>query len=775
MKRATSILLALSLFVLSAYHVEVASTQGTDETLGSAVAFQSLSPRRNVLPVIYHPDAIDKDFDRIVDTLEDKLVRSNATQALPVIVTLYKPVENQDLEFFEMFGGNITYIYRNITYGFAGLISAGKLSDFAQAEGANLVVIEPDLPAEYHLDVSVPLIRARPIVWQDYGYNGSSNHSIAIIDTGIDDSHLDLGPYGNLDFAKKIVGWYDASGDDAATPEDYGEHGSHVAGITAGTGNAETLQGNGSITTTFTWFFPPVGYGYFDFLDVKIPGVINLSLGWDGPNNALLRLYDPVGSIVDEVGGKSKPLTLTYNTETSSYPTGLYRVLVGNIAGTDNPFSLIETYPYQGLNDGFNLLTGVAPNSKLVSVKVFDNRGSGTSSTIMAGLDWIIANRLSYKIIVASMSLGIQEGGVDSTLDQKVDTLVKSGIVTVVSAGNDYPEFSIGSPGTAAYAITIAATNDLNGITEYSSNGNVAKNEFGLIKPDVAAPGGSFQSTFGSLILSADSNDVDAEYSRYADQALNDYQQLGGTSMAAPHVSGTAALIVQALGHWNWTEAEALEVKMLISMTAFEVQSGEPSNIPPLNRGDKDNREGYGRISVDAAIEASTMTYLITTSANGTFGSDPGDKKVWARQVTLSTSNSYEFDLTVPIGADYDLYLYRGIPDTYGQPVIAGSSIDPAQGADESISYAPNASGTYYIVAKWVSGNGQFILQSAVEIPGDVNRDAIVNAADLLLLNQAYGTTPSSANWNPKCDFNKDNMTNVSDLRTLGKNYGRSA
>jgi len=775
MKKAViSVILVLILFVLSAFRIDVAHTQEFKSITSVADTSQPRLPERTVAPVVYHPDRLDRDFDRIVDSFEDTLATADMAQAMPVIVTLYEPVQSQDLQFFEMFGGNITYVYRNVTYGFAGWIPAGNLSAFVGMEGSNLVVVERDLPAKYHLDVSVPLIRARPIVWRDYGYNGSSSHSIAIIDTGIDDTHLDLSPYGNLNFSRKIVGWYDATNNNAAAPQDYGEHGSHVAGIAAGTGKANNLQGNGSITNTFTWFFPNVGYGYFDYIDVKVQGVISLTLTWGGPNTALLRLYNPVGNMLDEVGGKSKPLTLTFNTAGSAYPTGLYRVLVGNVAGGSNVFSCTETYPYKGLNDGFNLLTGVAPNSKLVGVKVFNNGGIGSTSTIMAGLDWIVANRFSYNIIVASMSLGLEDGAVDTTLDQKVDTLVQYGIVTVVSAGNDYPGFTIGSPGTAAYAITVAATNDKNGITDYSSNGDNAKNEYGLVKPDVSAPGGTFQLAMGSLILSSDSNDMDTRYSGFSDRASNDYQAFGGTSMSAPHVSGTAALIIQALGSWSWIQAEALKVKMLMGMTAFETQDGESTNIPLLNRGEKDSKEGYGRISADAAIEAATMTYLIRTTANATLASNPGDKKVWARQVSLSSGNPYHFNLTVPPSADYDLYLYNGSPDIYGQPVIASKSTTSTLGAMETITYMPNSSGVYYIVAKWVSGNGQFNLQSMVEILGDANEDAAVNITDLLLLNQAYGSTPGSGNWNPKCDFNKNNIIDASDLKTLGENYGRT-
>jgi subtilisin family serine protease len=677
-----------------------------------------------VLPVIYHPDQIDSDFDGIEDGLEgmiSRVVAINGAVLLPVVVTLYNPVESRDLEYFMMFGGRISYVYSYVTYGFAGSIPAVNISRFAEMEGSNLCIIEYDVPLEYHLEVSVPLIRARPIVWDTYGYMGSENYSIAIIDTGIDDTHPDIGSYGDRDFSKKIVGWYDATEDNALLPEDFGEHGSHVAGIAAGSGLSNSLQGLGNVTTTFTYFLPSSGLGYMDYIDILNPGVIKLNLSWNGRNDVLLRLYDPAENVVAQVSGKNPPLILVYNTSETAFPTGRYGVLVGNLAGPpDVPFSVVEIYPYQGLADGYNLFTGVAPNSKLVGVKVFDNTGSGTTSTVMAGMEWVIQNKMDYHITVASMSLGLR-GSVDTTLDQKADTLVKNGIVTTVSAGNEYPDYTIGSPGTAAYVITVAATNDQNGITDYSSNGDSSKNEYGLIKPDVAAPGGTFHPEFGNRIVSVDSNDLDAMYGGFDDRNVNDYQQMAGTSMSAPHVAGLAALIIEAIGKsWNWTESEALMVKMIISMTAFETQNGEGTNIPPLDRGGKDNKEGYGCVNVDAAIEAVTMNYSIGDYVTGVFGAEPWAKKVWARQVILQAETRYRFELLVPEGADYDLFLYNGAPNSYGEPIVLSRSINAAPGADEVLEYTPNATNTYYLVAKWVSGSGEFSLKSSGMAEHDV-------------------------------------------------------
>lgn len=740
---------------------------------------EGVSSENFARPIIYRDDRIDKDLNGIQDILEalisQRLADEGAT--VPVVVTLFEPVTNQDLDYFTQLGGQISYVYRYVTYGFAGTIPVANVSLFVDAVKEDLVIVEHDSPLRYHLDVSTPLIRARPVVWETYGYKGSPNQSVAILDTGIDDSHPDLGPFQNLNFSKKMVGWYDATPDEASTPEDYGEHGTHVAGIAAGTGAANGLQGSGEVKTTFTYILPPEKpgpwvYGYVDYIDVANSGVIKLNCSWEGSNTVLLVLSDPADNEVERTSGTDQQLILTYDTSDTAYPTGRYEVFVGNVAGpSDTPFSCIEAYPYQGQNDGYNLFSGVAPNSRLVGVKVFDNTGSGTLSILIEAMDWVVQNRKTYQIVVASMSVGLENGATDSTLDQKADTMVRSGIVTTVSAGNDYPEYTIGSPGTAAYVITVAATNDQNGITSYSSNGDPLKNEYGLVKPDVAAPGGTFNPAYGNKIISADSNYVDAMYTGYADRNADDYQQMAGTSMSTPHVAGLATLIIEALGGWNWTEDEALKVKMIVSMTAFEVQTGESSNVPPLDRGEKDYVEGYGLICADAAIEAVTMTYTIGEEANDTFGSDPSDKKAWARQVSLNGSTAYRFHLSVPSNADYDLYVYNGTPDSYGQPVIPSKSINASLGAEEIIQFTPNASGTYYIVAKWVTGSGTFTLSSS-----SVHDVAVIDAelsatnvyagdiVNITVTVQNYGSFTESFDVTAFYDDNVIETRNVTDL-----------
>ncbi len=676
-----------------------------------------LSKNHSSRPIIRHPDTLDRDLDGIQDSLETRISQmiSNKTALLPVVVTLNNPVKRKDLDSFTMLGGQVTYVYQYVTYGFAGVIPADNILSFAQSEGEDLCIVEYDDLVQYHLDISVPLIRVRPVVWNTYGYKGSPNHSIAIIDSGIDDSHPDVGPYEDLNFSRKIVGWYDATPDGATTPEDYNEHGTHCAAIAAGSGEADSLQTSGFVTNTWAYQLsglrPSQGWIHYGF-DVMNSGLITLTCMWTSGNTVFLQLRDASGNtVLNQTSGKQKPLVLTYNATES----GRYRPVVGVTSGLGSGyFSLRETYPYEGRDDGYNLFTGVAPNTKLVGVKVFDNNGYSPAdcSWVIAGMDWVIANKHAYNITVASMSIGLTNGGTDTTFDQKVDTMVENGIVTVVSAGNDYPDYTIGSPGTAAYAITVAATNDHNGITSYSSNGDPDKNEYGLTKPDVAAPGGSTGA--GNLIISADSNDVDFEYSGQGDYTPNDYQAMLGTSMSTPHVSGLAALMVDALPSWNWTKEEALNVKMIISMTAFEVQSGESTNQPPLDRGDKDNKEGYGRVCADAAIEAVAMNYTVGELAYETLGSDPSDKKVWARQVYLHAGKAYHFDLSVPSDADYDLYLYDGNPDEYGQPLILKKSVNASLGMEESLDYTPTESGTHFIVVKWVSGDGTFTVESLI-------------------------------------------------------------
>jgi serine protease AprX len=381
------------------------------------------------------------------------------------------------------------------------------------------------------------------------------------------------------------------------------------------------------------------------------------------------------------------------------------------------------SWPYMPPEDGFFAWTGIAPDSKLVGVKVLDSSGSGNSTGLIDGLDWVIANRVSLHITVASMSLEFD--GEVSSVDVATVNLVNSGVSTIVAAGNDGSGVNnIYTPGSVDEVLTVAAMNQFDGIASYSSQGGTSRYTGATVKPDVTAPGGSF---YAVPLFSVDTNYNDAE-GRWSDAVANDAAPMQGTSMAAPVVAGATQVLVEALGGfsgWNWTRSQALLPKMLLLMTATETypNARESGTSPTLERGGKDAQEGYGRVNVDASADAVLKSYLTGTTIVDSLGLPPkpgdisvlGQRLCWARNVQLLSGIAYNFTLAVPAGADFDLYLYDATGNAFGEPVVLTKGTSAALGGDESIVYTPASSGEYFVVVKRAqedTGGGQFILAS---------------------------------------------------------------
>ena len=255
--------------------------------------------------------------------------------------------------------------------------------------------------------------------------------------------------------------------------------------------------------------------------------------------------------------------TLTYNV--ASMPTGGYD-MYHPLAVTTGTGNLYVTYnmswPYTPPADGFSAWIGMASQSKLVGIKVLNNVGSGTSAQFISGINWLIANRVAYHITVASMSLGF--GSEQVSVDSALVNLVNSGVASVVAAGNSGSGGNyIYTPGSVDEVTTVAAINQFDNIASYSSQGGTSLSTGNTVKPDIAAPGGSF---FGVPLFSADSNTNDAA-GGFSEIQFNDSAPMQGTSMATPIVAGAEQIIVQAMGgynSWRYTRSQALMPKMLI-------------------------------------------------------------------------------------------------------------------------------------------------------------------------------------------------------------------
>ncbi len=155
-------------------------------------------------------------------------------------------------------------------------------------------------------------------------------------------------------------------------------------------------------------------------------------------------------------------------------------------------------------------VVGVAPAASLYAVKVLADSGFGWLSDIIEGIDWSIRNGMQ----VINMSLGTSSDS--QTFHDAVTAAYNAGITLVAAAGNDGPaDNSVNYPARYPEVIAVAATDQSDNLASFSSRGP---------EVDLAAPGVSIYSTYKG----------------------SSYATLSGTSMAAPHVTGTAALVLQA-------------------------------------------------------------------------------------------------------------------------------------------------------------------------------------------------------------------------------------
>jgi serine protease AprX len=247
-----------------------------------------------------------------------------------------------------------------------------------------------------------------------------------------------------------------------------------------------------------------------------------------------------------------------------------------------------------------NFYAGMAFNANLVDLRVIGANGEGRISDTIAAIDWMVTNRSAYNIRVANFSIGaaVTQSYKTDPLCQAVERAVRAGITCVVAAGN-YGKDSSGktvygsilAPGNDPLAITVGAANTQGSLTRsddavssYSSRGPTLVDA--VMKPDLVAPGTCIRSVAANGNYLVTTNNLTV----YWNKGESVYMWLSGTSMAAPVVSGAAALMLDAN-----PSLTPLMVKSILQFTAQPMASSLDPLLSMLT-------QGAGYLNADAAV-----------------------------------------------------------------------------------------------------------------------------------------------------------------------------
>ncbi len=394
----------------------------------------------------------------------------------------------------------------------------------------------------------------------------------------------------------------------------------------------------------------------------------------DGPVKATTTQMGATWGI-DRIDQRDRPLNGNYTYTPTGSGVHVY-ILDTGIRRTHTQFGARVVMDFDSIGDGQNgndcnghgthvagtvggTTYGVAKGVLLHNVRVLDCAGNGTDATVIAGLDWVTANHISPS--VGNMSLG---GAASSALDTAVVNSINSGVTYAIAGGNSGVDACTESPGRVAAALTVGSSTSTDARSSFSNTGTCL---------DIFAPGSSITSSWNS-----------------SDTATN---TISGTSMAAPHVAGVAALYLQ-----NNTAASPATVANAIITTATTnhltgIGTGSPNRLlySLLTTGSGDNPP--------AACSGGSL-YTGSLSFTGDFDFHPNGSYYFS-----GVSGTHKGCLVGPAdGADFDLYLQKWNGSTW---VTVASSLSVS--SNETITYSGTA-GYYRFEIYSYSGSGSYNL-----------------------------------------------------------------
>ena len=264
---------------------------------------------------------------------------------------------------------------------------------------------------------------------------------------------------------------------------------------------------------------------------------------------------------LDRSDQRNLPLNSTYNADGNAQGVPVYVVDTGVLASHQDFAGRVKA-GYTAVSDGNGTTDcnghgthvagtiagtkyGIAKSASIIPVRVLDCNGSGTTSTVIAGLDWVASQ--NPKNAVVNLSLG---GGTSTALDDAINRVVNKDIVVVVAAGNNNADACNYSPSRVPAAITVGATTNQDQRANYSNYGKCL---------DVFAPGSNITSDWYS------SNTATATAS--------------GTSMASPHVAGLAAILRAIYTGENVPQITNRILNKATTNKVTDSQTGSPNRL----------------------------------------------------------------------------------------------------------------------------------------------------------------------------------------------------